>query len=400
MQLGVTTDLNIRKPEDLSREVILFQQREIALKQQNYTLTSSLRSAERSKGDLQGELLQHRSKVQEEQKKRETQEALVRRLQKRVLLLTKERDGMRSILDSYDSELSSSDYQPQLSRRVREAEDVLGKTQTLLGEMEVQLSTSQAETGALKLQLQSVEVELEMVKRQQATVAEGNPLVTSEEVNALRQKVEELEAERQRLSDQNDVLEMRLERHNLQGDYNPVNTKVLHLKFNPTSVAKQQRQEEVEVLREEVTRLREHLRSLASPAPETGGPNISLPPSQEVLDLRRQMESSELRNQRLKEVFQKKIQEFRTVCYVLTGFQLDLTTLCHYRLSSVYAEHMDDFLLFKSTGEVGSGSMQLMETCFSRRVPEMVELHLHHQRSIPAFLAAVTLDLFSRQTVV
>lgn len=66
-----------------------------------------------------------------------------------------------------------------------------------------------------------------------------------------------------------------------------------------------------------------------------------------VADLRKQMESSELRNQRLKEVFQRKIQEFRTVCYVLTGYQIDITTENQYRLTSVYAEHMDDSLLFK-----------------------------------------------------
>lgn len=66
-----------------------------------------------------------------------------------------------------------------------------------------------------------------------------------------------------------------------------------------------------------------------------------------VADLRKQMESAELRNQRLKEVFQRKIQEFRTVCYVLTGYQMDITTENQYRLSSVYAEQMDDSLLFK-----------------------------------------------------
>uniref|UniRef100_A0A8C7JYX3 Mitotic arrest deficient 1 like 1 n=1 Tax=Oncorhynchus kisutch TaxID=8019 RepID=A0A8C7JYX3_ONCKI len=135
--LGQSTGLNIRTPEDLSREVIQIQQREIAVKQHNYTLTSSCRSVERSKADLQGELLSLRSKALEEQKKRETQESLVRRLQKRVLLLTKERDGMRAILESYDSELSSSDYTPQLSRRLREAEDVLTKTQSHNTEMEV-----------------------------------------------------------------------------------------------------------------------------------------------------------------------------------------------------------------------------------------------------------------------
>ncbi|XP_071246251.1 mitotic spindle assembly checkpoint protein MAD1-like isoform X3 [Salvelinus alpinus] len=405
--LGQSTGLNIRTPEDLSREVIQIQQREIAVKQHNYTLTSSCRSVERSKTDLQGELLSLRSKALEEQKKRETQESLVRRLQKRVLLLTKERDGMRAILESYDSELSPSDYTPQLNRRLREAEDILTKTQTHNTEMEVLLTKAQEEAGALKLQVQTMELELEVMKKQQDSVAEGNPLATNEEVNTLRLKIEELEGERQRLEEQNTVLELRLERHNLQGDYNPVKTKVLHFSLNPTSMAKQQRVEEVEALRAEVECLREHLRSLqtggAIPlAAAAGETSLSLPPSQEVLDLRKQMESAELKNQRLKEVFQRKIQEFRTVCYVLTGYQIDITTENQYRLTSVYAEHMDDSLLFKASGGVvgSGGSMQLMETDFSRTLREMVDLHLHHQKSIPAFLSAVTLDLFSRQTTV
>ncbi|KAL1005172.1 hypothetical protein UPYG_G00055500, partial [Umbra pygmaea] len=87
--LGQATGLSIQNPDDLSREVIKIQKREITLKQQNYTLTSSCRSVERSKADLQGELMAQRSKALEEQKKRETQESLVKRLQKRVLLLTK-----------------------------------------------------------------------------------------------------------------------------------------------------------------------------------------------------------------------------------------------------------------------------------------------------------------------
>ncbi|KAM4603748.1 mitotic spindle assembly checkpoint protein MAD1 [Polymixia lowei] len=405
--LGQSTGLNIRKPEDLSREVIQIQQREIALKEQNYTLTSRVRSVERSQSELHGGLSQQRTKALEEQKKRETQEALVRRLQKRVLLLTKERDGMRAILESYDSELAPTEYTPQLSKRLREAEDILQKTQSHHAEMEAQLTKAQEETGALKLQLQTVELELESVKKQQASVAESDSSVTKEEVNALRQKIEDLVGERQRLEEQNNILEMRLERHNLQGDYDPVKTRVLHFKMNPTSVAKQQRQQETEELREEVTRLREHLRSLqeggalahSKDDASTHAPNLSLslPPSQEVLDLRKQMEISELRNQRLKEVFQKKIQEFRTVCYVLTGYQIDITTENQYRLTSVYAEHMDDSLLFKKGS---GGSMQLMQTEFSKTLAEMVALHLHLQKSIPAFLSAVTLDLFSRQTTV
>lgn len=59
------------------------------------------------------------------------------------------------------------------------------------------------------------------------------------------------------------------------------------------------------------------------------------------------MESAELKNQRLKEVFQTKIQEFRKVCYTLTGYQIDVTTESQYRLTSQYAEHKTDCLIFK-----------------------------------------------------
>uniref|UniRef100_A0AAQ6A7L2 Mitotic spindle assembly checkpoint protein MAD1 n=1 Tax=Amphiprion ocellaris TaxID=80972 RepID=A0AAQ6A7L2_AMPOC len=336
--------------------------------------TFFLRSVECSQSELRSELTQQRSKTLEEQKKRETQDALVRRLQKRVLLLTKERDGMRAILESYDSELVPTEYSPQLSKRLREAEDILQKTQSYNVEMEAQLTKAQEETGALKLQLQTVNIVY---------------------VHAFfRQKIEDLERERQRLEEQNNILEMRLERHNLQGDYDPVKTRVLHLKMNPTTAAKQERQQEVEALREEVTCLRDLVRSL-----QGGGAVLHSQDDSSIhtTNLRKQMESSELRNQRLKEVFQRKIQEFRTVCYVLTGYQIDITTENQYRLTSVYAEQMDDSLLFKKGS---NGSMQLMETEFSKTLGEMVALHLHHQKSIPAFLSAVTLELFSRQTTI
>uniref|UniRef100_A0A672L2M5 Mitotic spindle assembly checkpoint protein MAD1 n=1 Tax=Sinocyclocheilus grahami TaxID=75366 RepID=A0A672L2M5_SINGR len=376
--IGQSTGLNIRKPEDLSREVIQIQQRELNLKQQNYTLNSSIRSVEKARTELMPEIAQLRAKAQEEQKKRENQDSLVRRLQKRVLLLTKERDGMRAILESYDSELATSEYSPQLMLRVKEAEDMLQKVQTHNTEMETQLSKAQEEAGSFKLQAQ---MKLHCIV-----------------FVFLRQKIEELESERQQLEEQNNILEMRLERHNLQGGYDPVTTKVIHLQMNPTSIAKQQRTEEVEQLRVECQRLRDRLRKIeAGGGMTTDDTTLIIPPSQEILDLRKQMESAELKNQRLKEVFQKKIQEFRTACYVLTGYQIDITVENQYRLTSVYAEHMEDSLLFKSTGPVGS--MQLLETDFSRTLTGLVDLHLFHQKSIPVFLSAVTIELFSRQTV-
>ncbi|XP_068885533.1 mitotic spindle assembly checkpoint protein MAD1 isoform X1 [Aphelocoma coerulescens] len=398
-KLDQSTGLNIRTPDDLSRQIVALQQRELVLKEQNSTFMNSARMLEKARQQLQEEVLRVQSQLLDEKKKREHQEALVRRLQKRVVLLTKERDGMRAILESYDSELTPAEHSPQLSRRMREAEDMVQKLHAHTTEMEAQLSQALEEVGNHKQRAEMLEVEMKVLKSQQCT-AEQSSVITKEEVDTLRLKIEELEAERSKLAEENRSLEMKLEKLTLQGDYDPSRTKVLHFSMNPMSLAKQQRKEEQQQLQEECERLRELVRVLE------GGGSISgnlegvggFQSPQEIAELKKQVESAELKNQRLKEVFQTKIQEFRKVCYTLTGYQIDITTENQYRLSSMYAEHQGDCLLFKASSSSG-GKMQLLETEFSRTIGELIELHLLRQDSIPAFLSALTLDLFSRQTI-
>ncbi|XP_038042966.1 mitotic spindle assembly checkpoint protein MAD1 isoform X2 [Anas acuta] len=398
-KLDQSTGLNIRTPDDLSRQIVALQQRELVLKEQNSTVTNSARTLEKARQQLQEEILQIQSQLLEEKKKREQHEALVRRLQKRVLLLTKERDGMRAILESYDSELTPSEHSPQLNRRMREAEEMVQKLHAHNTELEAQLSQVLEEMGNHKQRAEMLEVEMKVLKSQECT-AEQSTSITKEEINSLRLKIEELEAERSKLEEENRSLEMKLEKLTLQGDYDPSKTKVLHFSMNPASLAKQQRKEEQQQLQEECERLRELVRVLE------GGGSIhgnlegvgSFQSPQEIAELKKQVESAELKNQRLKEVFQTKIQEFRKVCYTLTGYQIDITTENQYRLTSIYAEHQGDCLLFKASSSSG-GKMQLLETEFSRTIRELIDLHLLRQDSIPAFLSALTLDLFSRQTI-
>ncbi|XP_066185837.1 mitotic spindle assembly checkpoint protein MAD1 [Sylvia atricapilla] len=398
-KLDQSTGLNIRTPDDLSRQIVALQQRELVLKEQNSTFMSSARVLEKARQQLQEEILAVQSQLLDEKKKREYQEALVRRLQKRVVLLTKERDGMRAILESYDSELTPAEHSPQLSRRMREAEDMVQKLHAHNTELEAQLSQVLEEVGNHKQRAEMLEVEMKVLKSQQCT-AEQSTVITKEEVDALRLKIEELEAERSKLAEEKRSLEMKLEKLTLQGDYDPSRTKVVHFSMNPMSLAKQQRKEEQQQLQEECERLRELVRVLKEggsiPGNLEGVGGFQSP--QEVAELKKQVESAELKNQRLKEVFQTKIQEFRKVCYTLTGYQIDITTENQYRLSSIYAEHQGDCLLFKASSSSG-GKMQLLETEFSRTIRELIELHLLRQDSIPAFLSALTLDLFSRQTI-
>ncbi|XP_078220036.1 mitotic spindle assembly checkpoint protein MAD1 isoform X9 [Callithrix jacchus] len=301
-RLEQTMGLNVRTPEDLSRFVVELQQRELALKDKNSAITSSARGLEKARQQLQEELRQVNGQLLEERKKRETHEALARRLQKRVLLLTK-----------------------------------------------AQLSQALEELGGQKQRADMLEMELKMLKSQSSS-PEQSFLFSREEVDMLRLKVEELEGERSRLEEEKRMLEAQLERLTLQGDYDQSKTKVLHMSLNPASVARQRLREDHNQLQAECERLRGLLHTM-----EKGGTvpadleaaAASLPSSKEVAELRKQVESAELKNQRLKEVFQTKIQEFRKACYTLTGYQIDITTENQYRLTSLYAEHQGDCLIFK-----------------------------------------------------
>ncbi|XP_032728695.1 mitotic spindle assembly checkpoint protein MAD1-like isoform X1 [Lontra canadensis] len=311
----------------------------------------------------------------------------------------RERDGMRAILGSYDSELTAAEYSPQLTRRMREAEDMVQKVHAHNSEMEAQLSQALEELGGQKQRADMLEMEVKMLQSQSSAAEQSFPLCR-EEASSLRLKIEELEGERSRLEEDKKMLEMQLERFTLQGGYDQSRTKVLHMSMNPASAAKQRLREDQARLQEECEQLRELVRALeqGGPVPADLEAAASLPSSKELTELRKQVESAELKNQRLKEVFQTKIQEFRKVCYALTGYQIDITTENQYRLTSMYAEHKADCLIFKATGPSGA-KMQLLETAFSSSVQELIELHLLRQDSIPAFLSALTLDLFSRQTV-
>ena len=73
-------------------------------------------------------------------------------------------------------------------------------------------------------------------------------------------------------------------------------------------------------------------------------------------DLKKEVKANELRNQRLKEVFAKKIQEFREACYRLTGYQINNPADNQYNLMSMYAESSTDALLF----QVGMHALQCL----------------------------------------
>lgn len=97
---------------------------------------------------------------------------------------------------------------------------------------------------------------------------------------------------------------------------------------------------------------------------------------------------------RLKEAFKSSSHEFRQALLLLFGWRVDRTKEGQYKLSSQYADSPDDYLFFVINDDV----VNMVETPFSATIPNLIEIHLTRQQSVPMFINAVQSELFEQQT--
>ncbi|XP_076459747.1 mitotic spindle assembly checkpoint protein MAD1-like [Babylonia areolata] len=385
-----------QSPSELSRRVKELQVAEAVALEQKGQLQSSitvlelrLREAVEQQKKTQGEM--SAQKVQVDQ-----QNDLIKRLRRKLLLVTKERDSFKRILDSYESEMTVT---IPGDSRVKDLQEVLEGFQQHNNDLETQVE------HLTKLQQQAVDRCLQLEQQNQASQSGSSASMKADQDKICRLQEQLLDVEQQlkKVTEEKDVLEMKIEQRNLQGDYDPRHTKVLHLSLNPASLAQQQREREMERLKEENERLTTRVQLLE----KAGGPLEDLtmqvdkqletvPESKTIQELKSQLAKEELRKQRLVEAFKKTSQEFRETCYQLLGYKIDMPCTGQYRLASMYSESPHDYLLFKQ-GQ--SGEIQMLETDFSGRQQDKLETYLQNRDSIPALLSAITLDLFSQQTL-
>ena len=65
-----------------------------------------------------------------------------------------------------------------------------------------------------------------------------------------------------------------------------------------------------------------------------------------VAEMKAQLTSAELKNQRLMEAFKKTSLELRAITLELLGYQIDIPKTGHYRLQNMYAESQNDNFIF------------------------------------------------------
>ncbi|XP_077992721.1 mitotic spindle assembly checkpoint protein MAD1-like [Glandiceps talaboti] len=397
-----------RSPHELIRQIANLQQQGallLAEKGQAISRTHALEEAYRTTNE---KLSQTSQQLFASQEKMKHHDDFVKRLQRKLLLVTKERDSLRNILTEYDSEVTTVGNAMEFKTRMEQTQEILQTANRHSDRLEQELRAAIEEGSAARTTARQHELTIEQLQLQlnvatAAAAAAAEPSTSSvnpKELQELKDVIKQLQEERDNLAERNETLEAIFEQRAIQGDFDPTKTKVLHFGMNPSMMARQKRAEEIDVLKRECEMLKTRIREL-----EEGGANVSgeklsdkftESSSKELDDLKKELKSSEMRYQRLKEVFQKKIQSFRDACYQLTGYKIDNPKDNNYLLTSMYAESSEDSLMFQSTD---TGNFQLLETEFSSTLGDLVEQYLIRLDSIPAFLSSLTHELFSRQTM-
>jgi len=382
-----------QSPSSLSRRATDLETTIGVLTVQEGELQTQINSARLRQQQSQSELHKLTLNLEQERSSKAQLTELIKKLKRKVLFLSKERDCFKELVNSYESELTINvDAQKQV---------LWDKQEDILQDYRKQVMELETEVGKLEASLADMHGKLSQQKlKPSASHPDNASLMT--DLRLAQGKTAEVELLLSKVQEEKSVLELRLEQRHLQGDFDPSKTKVLHFSFNPAAVAQERREVELETLRKEVETLRKRAQLLE----ENGGAAQDLTmqveekllqpsPSKELEEIKEKLHTEELRNKRLKEIFKKTSSEFREVCYQLTGYKIDIPCTNQYRLTNMYSESSRDHLLFQQK----DGRIQVLETDYSSRLQESLELYLERHNSIPALLSSITMDLFSQVTM-
>ncbi|CAL1689070.1 unnamed protein product [Lasius platythorax] len=256
-------------PTAVKRELNRLQQAEVDLRAEEGQLRSRLDAVLRESQNLSKNYEDAKKLATDVTSSKEKLNKLVSRLQKKMILVTRERDSYRQQLDLYEKEMTI-DANNAMTERIPALERAIDGYRDLVNKLEADLQA--AETGTQK-----------------------------NECNKLREEIEQLRGE--------------LEHRALKGDFN-CNARILHFAMNPAAIAEKQAEEKQAALLREVEELRAKVRS------GNYGATTSSFQTQEIVELK---QTHEIKIARLKEAFKASSQEFRQACYQLFGWRVDRT---------------------------------------------------------------------------
>ncbi|XP_045460678.1 mitotic spindle assembly checkpoint protein MAD1 [Harmonia axyridis] len=369
-------------PHLLRSAVERLQHHELALTDEKVTLQSQLNTALHEAKVAKEELAKNQKLLTKLSSTDEQKKNLIHRMQKKLLLVSRERDSYRLQLDSYERDLTmtvnttalgtQAALQVQgLKERVENLEKIVTEYRDLVAKLENDLQN--AENYSVS----------------------DLPPVKLEQISRLQSDYEKLKQENERLRERKDQLEIQLEEY-LVGNDTLKGGNVYHLQNNPLTDCLNQREVLIDKLEEEVDRLKRKIKNMEEGMESSRLADISMS-TREVHLLKEEIKNKETQHTQMKEYFKSTMQEFRDVVYMLFGYKVDRNSKALYRLTSMYAESEEDVLCFQLNKD---GLLELLETEFSSKLENMIDLHLRQQNSFPTFVSTLTLNLFSTRTMV
>ena len=354
-------------PHDVVRKFDKAERRVVELLEECGRARVEAKAASGSVGDLETSL---RSTGEEGAALRQMIEELrasALRQDRKVTLLQKERDGLKRIIASYDDE-------EVLLTRAGAGEGAGKQHAVRVAELEDALEAQRAQAAKLESELRESQDKAEdLMSKNEALRSEGAEA---------KSRVGALEQERSMMA--RELASTSQELSHLKAEQD---SRILHLASNPEQKA---RRDHVNGLMAEVASLREALRSQG----QGGGATDA-----EVAKLKKQLESLSKRESRLKSAFQDRISLFIDACYAIFGYRIDMTTEnkeTRFVLRPMHEERESLNLIFKFE----SNAAELVPTEYSETMQREVDTFIGRYKTIPAFTANLTMDIFNKQTQV
>uniref|UniRef100_A0A182Q4G6 Mitotic spindle assembly checkpoint protein MAD1 n=1 Tax=Anopheles farauti TaxID=69004 RepID=A0A182Q4G6_9DIPT len=394
-QLGkdYSTQGALVSPKSMRKHIEQILQKDVVLASEQSSAKTEKTQIQHRIDELQSENALLNGHLADYKRAQEGLQNIVHRAQKKLNLVTGERDYLKQLLETYESDLTinhsvvgGEGERKQLRARI----DMLEKTLT-----------------GYKDLCQKQEGELQANK----VIPDISFVLTSDQYEKLRKEIDQLRLENDRLKRRKDELELEVENMTLRAEINGSHSNsniaeplLLRYKNSPAvedfaheQASKVKLMAEIERLKLHIQRLQETNQDLTDCIHSTDLTGNITTKVQESVDLRLQLKELQAKYEQRKELFQQSSEDFRTVVNLLFGFKVDRISASYFRLRSLYAESPDEYLNFALSPD--GGMLTLLESEYAASLRDLVETQFKRHNSVPVFLSSLTLELFNRTTM-
>ena len=426
------------KDKDVSPTAVLLMLRDLQEKESTVLRSKSVADNRIIELEVQLSTLKQRLATRKKMQEKTEENILVTeekltRAETQCKFLTKQNDGLKAIIQSYDDE-NDQDFSNRsktstgiIDEGSEEQEVMDPKSNTTVSDDADKNSSAGVEPG---VKLKEYKTALTNANRRlQRTLKEVAACPSPAAQSYLRDKAAKLEIEIQEKDREIEkmkkaLLQMEekiilLEQRVGRGEFNSATTKVVHLTNNPLSQIAATHSTKAPSLDKALSHLTNIMKNAkidpsvintviqemnkipwvsenTLPQSMTAQQSASTNSSKDSVAI---INNLKKKNERLKEVFKDLRTKYKNAVYILTGWKIDMDMRSNTTpvvLRSIFAESESDRLEFQMSS---TGGIQLMDTPFANQLDEKILFYLTTCRSFPAFLSQLTLQLFEKTTM-